>query len=138
MPEEEPFNYTPDPHADFKQVYTGFNGSEKSGAKLFDSESEVRSSGLVAALTPAQLQDVLKQIDFDRQVLLLYSVGKRENATGAVFVTDVYYDASLNFVSINGVVGVTKPDCTLPWKKSYPFALVAFKRPPKLPLMPSF
>jgi hypothetical protein len=65
MPPERPFVFTPDPDADFKQVFVGFNGPEHGGATLIQSRSEATASWLSSSLSVHDLDRILLQVNFD-------------------------------------------------------------------------
>lgn len=135
-PESEPAildPFEPDPDADFVQLYVGSNGAESPEEETFVSEEEVRKSWLTLALKPEELEGVLSQVDFGKQVLVALSIGKRQNATGTVHIARVSYNAILESWSVDGLVGVNIAKCDQPWSTSYPFALAAAARPPKEP-----
>jgi hypothetical protein len=138
LPKPKPFVYTPDPDADFKQVFIGFNGPDQSGAALIQSEEDARASWISSAIAPEEFKKLLAQVAFDTQVLVVFTVGERETATGQVFVTDASYNSLLDAFSVDGVVGVNDEDCSLPRARSYPYAIVIAARPPKLPRNPGF
>jgi hypothetical protein len=133
LPKARPFEFTPDPEADFKQVLVGFNGPETPGVTVIRSESAATGSWLSSAVSPDDLRKLLAQAHFDSQILVAFAAGKRESATGQVVVTDVSYNALLDSFTVAGRVGVNEPDCSLGTSKSYPFAVVIAKRPPKIP-----
>jgi hypothetical protein len=134
LPKPRPFVFTPDPDADFKQVLVGFDGPEGPGVTVIRSESDAAGSWLSSAISPDDLQKVLAEIHFDSQILVAFAIGKMESVTGQVFVTDVSYDALFNSFSVAARVGVNEPDCNFAHARSYPFAVVIAKRPPRVPL----
>ena len=134
----EAFRFEPDPDADYEQLHVGFNGPARPHAAVFETEDAARASWLAKALKEAELAALLSKVDFETQVLVAFSVGERTTATGALYVTDVRYNAILESFSVSGRVGVNQRDCGLAEAKSYPFALAAAKRPPVVPGYPSF
>jgi len=72
----------------------------------------------------------MSRVDWNNQVLVVLSIGRRETATGIVQITDVSYNAMLHSWSVSGRVGVNVETCTHQPAASYPFALAAAPRPP--------
>ena len=115
--------YGPDPDADFHQLHVGSNGPNHSQALVFVSQDEVMESWLSNALTHNVLKTILEQIDFNNQILVSLSFGKRQNATGTVFISDINYNSVLKSLSISRMVGVNESECKEPNSDSYPFVL---------------
>jgi hypothetical protein len=138
LPPEPPFSFEPDPDADFKQLYVGFDGPETPGVTLFDNRQDATGSWLSSAMEPSELASVLAQVNFDSQILVALAVGERVSATGRVFVTDASYNTVLHSLFVNGAVGVNADDCKIGHVRSFPFAVVVAKRPPVIPKFPGY
>jgi hypothetical protein len=138
LPPEPPFSFVPDPDADFKQLYVGFNGPEHPGVTIFDNRQDATGSWLSSAMEPSDLASVLTQVNFDSQILVAFAVGERVSATGRFFVTDASYNGLLHSLIVNGAVGVNADDCKIRHVKSFPFAVVVAKRPPVIPKFPGY
>ena len=133
LPPEPPFSFVPDPDADFKQLYVGFDGPEHPGVTVFDNRRDATGSWLSSAMEPTELASVLARVNFDSQILVALAVGERISATGRVFVTEASYDSLLHSLMVNGAVGVNADDCKIGHVRSFPFAVVVAKRPPVIP-----
>jgi hypothetical protein len=133
LPKPRPFVFIPDPDADFKQVFVGFNGPERGGVTVLRSESDAAASWLASAVSPDELKKLLAEVRFDSQILVTFAVGERDSATGPVFVTAVSYNAMIDSFTVAGRVGVNEEYCRIERSKSYPFAVVIAKRPPQIP-----
>jgi hypothetical protein len=132
------FQFEPDPDADFKRLLVGFNGPASGGLIVLESKEGAKNSWLSKSLTQGQLAEVLSEVDFEHQILVALAIGERTTATGAMFITDVSYNAILELLMVVGRVGVNKPDCHFPPATSYPFALAVAKRPAKAPGFPGY
>ncbi len=129
--------YEPDPDADFTQLYVGANGPNKSKASAFVSKAEVMNSWIAHSLPSKKLKSVLNQVNFENQILVSLSFGKRQNATGTIHISNVKYNSVLESLSISGLIGVNEKECKEPYADSYPFALAVAPRPVKVPKYPS-
>ena len=125
--------YEPDPDAEFTQIFSGTNGPTTSGGSAFDSEAKVRDSWIAKALSPQELKSVLGQVDFDSQILVALVFGKRTNATGKVYITNVDHNAITSSFRVIGRFGANGEGCKEPRANSYPFALAVAPRPEKTP-----
>lgn len=125
--------YEPDPDADFSQLYIGANGHRGSEASVYASREQVIGSWISKSLSPEKLTEVLGHVNFERQILVSLSFGKRQNATGTIYISGIDYNSLLESLSISGLIGVNKSDCEEPNADSYPFALAVAPRPEKIP-----
>jgi hypothetical protein len=130
--------FEPDLDASFKQLIVGFNGPDSPGGEIFERESDARTSWLSEALPNNQLEKVLSQVDFARQILVIFTIGQRETATGTVLIRDIRYDASTQSLSVSGGVGVNERECGYGHAKSYPFAVAVAMRPAQVPKFPGY
>ena len=133
LPKPRPFVFTPDPDADFKQIFVGFSGPQRGGVTVIRTKSDAAVSWLASAVSPDDLKRLLSQVNFDSQILVAFAVGERESATGQLFVTDVSYSKLSESFAVSGRVGVNENDCKFERMKSYPFAVVVAPRPPRTP-----
>lgn len=125
----EPFK--PDPDASFKQIYTGFNAPKNADTPLFlQSEAEVRDSWLAGVIDKNILDKLLKDIDFDKQLLAVTSFGQRKWITGTVHITDVDFNTVYKTSTINSALGVHEHGCHNYQGDYYPFALAVADKPP--------
>jgi len=125
------YEYEPDPNANYQQLFVGFNAPD-TGIKsvtIFENGDEAVNSWLRDALTKEQMKMVIDAVDFKKQILISYYVGKRETVTGKVYITNVRFDKKYGGMSVAGRVGVNEPDCKYGRSVSYPFALAAVNRP---------
>ncbi len=116
--------YEPGPNAPFTVLHRGFNGPVQSEALLFRSPIEARQSWVGNALTQEELLQVLSRVDFETELLGLYAVGERLNASENLFVTDFGPKEDFDGHSIAVRVGVVSEHCGFEPSRSYPFILV--------------
>jgi hypothetical protein len=138
LPPEPLFSFVPDPDADFKQLYVGFDGPEHPSVTIFDNRQDATSSWLSSAMEPSDLVSALAQVNFDSQILVALAAGERASATAKVFVTDASYNSLLHSFMVDGAVGVNADDCTIGHVRSFPFAVAVAKRPPVIPKFPGY
>lgn len=120
--------YEPGPQSGFAQLYTGANGPADSSTDLFFSEEAVRSSWLVEAIEPAQLDAILLKVDFEQEVMVSYNVGTRLNATSHAYITDFGWDERFEGYGVDSRVGVVGEECGLGVAESHPFLLAKTRR----------
>ncbi|NNM13673.1 MAG: hypothetical protein HKO58_05070 [Gammaproteobacteria bacterium] len=120
------YDYEPDSDSNFFQVHTGGNGPANADTQSYTSQLEVLNSWIAKALTPDELEALLEKIDFEKQVLVTISFGKRSNATGTIHISEVDSD-----LMVTGLLGVNESDCKKANKESYPFALAIAPKPEK-------
>jgi hypothetical protein len=128
----------PVPDAIFKQLHIGANGPSSIGASTFESRSDVMDSWVARSLTPKQLGDIFNQVNFEKQILVSLSYGKRINTTGTIHVADVRLNSKSEVLTISGRIGVNEEDCKNPHADSYPFALAVASRPERVPAYPGY
>jgi len=128
--------YEPDPDAEFTQLYKGANGPKSSKALAFKSKDEVIDSWISESLSPDLLNNILEQVNFENQILVSLSFGKRRNSTGTIYISDVNYNAVRESLDVSGLIGVTESKCEEPFADSYPFALAVAPRPEIIPAYP--
>jgi hypothetical protein len=128
--------YEPDPDAEFTQLYKGANGPKSSKALAFKSKDEVIDSWISESLSPDVLNNILEQVNFENQILVSLSFGKRRNSTGTIYISDVNYNAVRESLDVSGLIGVTESKCEEPFADSYPFALAVAPRPEIIPTYP--
>ena len=121
--------YEPDPNASFKQVFKGYNGPANSSAKAFSSDVELKESWVAKALNSTELKSILEKVDFNKQIVVALSFGKRETATGTIHISNVKYNTVYKSLTISGLIGVNQKDCTENRLESFPFALAIAERP---------
>ncbi len=136
--DEKPFEFEPAPDAEYKQVFVGFNGPRKGENYIWESEVGARRSWLSSALDEKELENIFSEIDFNKQILIGFAVGERPNVTGRIYITNASYNTIYESYSISGAVGVTDQDCKEEFKNSYAFAIAIAKKPPEVPLHPSY
>jgi hypothetical protein len=110
----------------YRRLFAGFNGPRSPGTFNYFSAQEVRGSWVALALG-ARLEEVLSEVDFDRQILVAAAVGERMSANGALSV--VRLDVNDSVVTPDVQIGVNRSGCDQPALASYPFVLVAVGRP---------
>lgn len=129
-PDAVTFEFTPDPEANYQQVYTGFNAPKNSSRKIFTDAKEVRKSWLSRALEPDVLDSILSQVNFETQTLITYPIGKRTNASGKLYITAVDFDPIPQSLFISNRIGVINKSCDYTSAVSYPFALIVTEKIP--------
>lgn len=130
--------YQPDPNASFKQVFKGYNGPENSSAKAFNSDVELKKSWVAKALKSTELNSLLNRVDFNKQIVVALSFGKRETATGTIYISNVKYNTVYKSLTISGLIGVNQKGCSEKRIKSFPFALAIAERPSTISDYPGF
>ena len=110
----------------YEQIFTGFNGPSSTVTKYFMDQHSVKSSWLSRALTPPELERVLSQVSFERQMLVVVAVGMRENVTGKVTLESInqYKSSLMTYIEI----GVNDTGCIQADTASYPFVLAVVER----------
>jgi len=116
---------------DFKQVLVGANGPRIPGAFFFERPSEIDNSWLKQALTQAQYERVLHQIDFRKQVLMALALGQRRSASGAIQIVRVARTAWEENPSMDVAAraGVLVGACAEQNVVSTPFVLAVIQKP---------
>lgn len=119
-----------------KTLHVGFNGlSEVSKMNFFESKIAVQNSWLKDALTTKELTQMFEQVDFDKQFILIFSVGKRPNLSGKIITNHVKYTVDNQNkqanISTNINIGVVDYEkCNIPVSiESYPFIVELVERP---------
>jgi hypothetical protein len=120
--------YEPGPQSGFVQLYTGANGPEDSSTDLFFNEQAVRESWLAKAIEPSLLDDILRKVDFGREVLISHNIGRRRNATSHAYITEFAWDEEFEGYSVDSRVGVIGEDCGQEALESHPFLLAKTRR----------
>lgn len=129
--------YRGEPDPDFAQAFTGANGPGSNRANVFKSVDEVLSSWIAIALSADELGKILSEVDFDQQILVSLTFGKRRNATGVVYLSEVIYNSVYESLHVSGFIGVTDSECDIAHSDSFPFVLGIAPRPEKVPTFPS-
>jgi hypothetical protein len=112
---------------EYKQLFTGFNGPFFPGNSAFEDRAAVERSWLAKAMGQRQLEQLLSSVDFKAQILIAVAIGKRDNVTGSLMVSNVR--AYRSSVSPYVRIGVNEGDCQNGFNTSYPFALIVIERP---------
>jgi len=128
--------YEPDPDAEFTQLYKGSNSPKGSKALVFKSKSEVIDSWISKSLSRDDLNNILEQVNFENQILVSLSFGKRRNSTGPIYISDVNYNSVHESLDVSGLIGVTESTCDEPYADSYPFVLAVAPQPEIIPSYP--
>ena len=111
----------PSPHP--QQVAVGFNGPASQRTDVFRSAQDLRSSWVGRALSKDQLDNVIGATDFSQNVLVGFSFGKRENASGRIDISELSYDSRMPGYFIAIRIGVAPESCGIAFRDSYPFVL---------------
>lgn len=134
----DPFNKHERPSdTDFTQVHDGYNGPNSSRAEAFDSREEIMGSWIPNSLSNKQLSTIIDDINFDKEILVSLSFGKRTTATGNTYISEIDYNSVMKSLSIVGMIGVNISECKEDKRASYPFVLAIAPRPKKTPDYPS-
>jgi hypothetical protein len=112
----------------YRELYEGFNGPTLGRTYRYASADEVRASWVARALG-GELDKVLAQVDFAREILIAAAAGERLRANGPVSVIRIDVDNSV--VKPYLEIGVNAPGCDELPSSSYPFVLAAMSRPKK-------
>ena len=137
-PKPPKFEYVPDPDADFRQLYTGFNGLLMTGTTFATNRAEAEKAWWRAAIGEPAFDQLLAKVDFERQMILVHTFGKHGAATGTVHLTDVRHRRDENSLSVNVVIGVPEEDCGLTPADSYPFVIAVMSRAEALPYVSGY
>ena len=130
LPKELRPDYGPNPNAQFEQLHAGFNGIEKGrGFDVFDSRADALGSWLSGVMSTGDLQDLLEQVDFEQQSVVVMRFSPADSANGKLYIRDIEYRARRQSMSVSGVVGVNEEDCEEPKARSYPFVIAATPKP---------
>ncbi len=129
--------YKPDPNANYRQVYTGYNGLKTSKASVYLSKDQILKSWIAKAVSKSELDKILSNVDFGSEIMVALNFGKRESATGSTYITDVKYNSVYKSLNVAGLIGVNERDCSKSHQISYPFVLAIAERPPSFPDYPS-
>lgn len=113
----------------YKQLYAGFNGPQNPDSFAFASANMANSSWLKSAMGD-HLEQVLSQVDFDHQVLVVAAVGERPTATGKLEIRKI--DEHDSIFDPYVLIGVNDNECAMPGGRSFPFVIAVVERP-KLP-----
>lgn len=135
LPEECDFAtvYEPDRDAEYEHVHVGSNGPVHSASTVFESRDAVRRSWLASSLTPSELNAILGRMDFGTHILVALSFGRRTNATGKIYFSNIDYNSVMDTLSIAGMIGVQGRDCDEPPSEAYPFVVAIAPRPSNVP-----
>ena len=132
LPRELQPDYSPNPDADFVELHKGFNGIEEEtgpSVDIFESRTDALDSWLGRVIAPVDLQQLLDEVDFHRQTIVAMRFPPVDAANGKVYIRDIDYRASSQYMGVYGIVGLNTPDCKEPKARSYPFVVVASPRP---------
>jgi hypothetical protein len=116
---------------DFSQLLVGTDGPSTPGVSIFRDAESVEQSWVKAALTPNQMSDVLKQVDFRRQILLTFASGWDKGATGTITVVSVvqYMYGDDPPLDVTVKVGQARQDCQTAVTVKNPFVVAIVERP---------
>lgn len=92
----------PDPDINFKHVHVGVNGPESRDVFIFHDIDDAKRSWLFSALTIEDWASVMSQVDFSRQMLVVFTAGKRQNATSNIFIDTMYYSSESGSLAVRG------------------------------------
>lgn len=119
-----------------KTLYVGFNGLSKvSKMHFFEDKITIQNSWLKYALTAQELTQLINQVNFENQFVLVYSFGKRPNASGKIIMNYVRYTTDIkskvSSIEANINIGVVdKIKCNISENvESYPFIIELVERP---------
>jgi hypothetical protein len=118
-----------DPEMAERQVAMGFNGPAKGEIFVISSEADFRKSWLADALTEQQGKELIAKTDFSTQALVIYSFGRRMNASGNILVSKLSYyqgnsgNSGNSGYSIYTRFGVVPESCGVSFAESYPFVV---------------
>lgn len=123
-------------HLKSKTIHVGFNGLSKVYTKqLYEDKESIENSWLKAALTSGELTQLIEQVDFKNQFVLVYSFGKRPNANGKIVMNYVRYTTDvksrISSIDTNISIGIAdKKDCNINVDvESFPFIIELVDRP---------
>lgn len=128
---------TPDgTYLDSKTLHIGFNGLRKLYSKeIYETNQTLENSWLKKALTPSEMMQIINEVDFKKQFVLVYLLGERVNVTGQITMDRIRYtsDAQAKTSSIEASINIGSADNDDCGKRaqlsSFPFAIVLVNRP---------
>lgn len=125
QPSVSPRDFLAQPGAEdsFHQVASGLNGPEMARYDLFKSKADVRTSWVSSVLTDGALNDILGNIDFETETLGAYALGKRQNLSGTIYVTDFDFNETLKSYRISISLGLIPDACEMSGIEGNPFVL---------------
>lgn len=128
----QPATIPVDPDADFRPVFIGHNGPKAAQSFIAASAADFADAFLAAAMTEAEIRQMTSDIDFSTEVAVVLAVGEKKGATGNLVVTDVVIEGQRPDYVLSRhslMVGMIENSCRQPRHASYPFIVVAKKRP---------
>lgn len=123
-----------------KTLHVGFNGLiTVNKRQIFEDKLVMEKSWLKSALTLMQWQELIRQVDFEKNFILVYSFGKRSNANGKIIMNRVAYtthpQSKFSSINISVDIGIAyniadKKDCnSIIDIESFPFIVELVERP---------
>ncbi|MGB4811298.1 MAG: hypothetical protein WBP13_02285 [Methylophilaceae bacterium] len=119
-----------------KTLYVGFNGlGEYSKRQFYEDKKSLKNSWLKVALTPSQMTQLIDQVDFEKQFVLVYTLGKRANITGKITMASIRYTSDIqsktSSVDTMTNIGIADyKDCNIRVDiTSFPFTVELVERP---------
>jgi hypothetical protein len=137
-PKPPKFEYVPDPDANFRQVYTGFNGLPEIETTIVMNRAEAEKAWWRTAIGEQAFGDLLAQADFEREMILVHTIGHRGAATGSVHLTDVRQRRDMNSISVSVMIGVNEEECEFKTADAYPFVVAVMARAEESPYVGSY
>lgn len=117
----------------FEQVYSASNGPDRVYVRYFGSPDELRSSWVATKLDVGSYKNLIEKVDFSKQMVLAFGVGKIQSFSGNIAINSVYQYTGVEDLPMNIRVklGILRNECKLE-KFSFPFVLAIIERPQRL------
>jgi len=117
-----------DPDANFVQLDTNYNGPENGQIELFENGDDVLKSWVAQSYETNDLEKLLNKINFDNDVLMVFSIGKMTNHSGKIVLNTFEKKDDWDSYKVSVSVGVISPKCEVSDKESFPFILATAQR----------
>lgn len=115
-----PIEHGPKPDADFEQLFVGANGRSSTLVERLYSREQAEESWLSESIGSG-LTDILDQVDFSSQMLVVFSFGEMRSATGNAYLSDIKYRSSRQSFGVDVRIGVQSKGCEYPSQTAFPF-----------------
>ncbi|MFT5486985.1 MAG: hypothetical protein ACI9JL_002258 [Paracoccaceae bacterium] len=118
-----------DPDADYRPLHIGINGPKRGGIVVLGQSAHLaQKSWLADALDVDQKAEILSKTDFETEALVVIAIGELGGFSGTLTVNHLAIGLDER-VSYQIFVSVPENGCDYQPQKSYPFIVLAKKKP---------